>query len=185
MSEKQVQVNIRIAETSADRLKRFAESAGLKIGAFVERLIAGYRDDSNLLENDSKPVLWQSAVEELRGLIDSQDVRLCAIETAIMSGLDAGSGKVRVSVQAAEKEAAGTDNDASSHPAESLPLPPQQFNQDKDQFRTEAVNLYRQGVIGSPDILRILNERGFRNSKGNEYYRNDVRNALKEAGLVE
>ena len=70
-------------------------------------------------------------------------------------------------------------------PAESLSPPPQAFNQNKDQFRAAVIELYREGVIGSPDILRILYERGFRNGMGKSYYRNDVRNALKDAGVVE
>ena len=182
--DKQVQVNIRLAESSADRLKALAESSGLKLGAFVERLIAGYRPDSNSLQNDSNAVSWQAGIEELRGLIASQDVRLNALEVAVMSGLGGRNGKLSVTVQAPEIEAVGADNDDSLHPGDSFPTAPE-FNQDKDQFRAEVVNLYQQGVTGSPEILAILNERGYRNSKGNSYYRNDVRNALKDAGIVE
>ena len=187
MAEKQVQVNIRLAEESADRLRALAESSGLKLGAFVERLIAGYQPDSNLLQNDSNAVSWQAVVEELRGMIASQDVRLNALEVALMTGLEAGGGKIRVSVSAPEIEPVEAEIDSLSHPAESLSLPPEsgQFNQDKDQFRAAVVELYYQGVTKSPDILKILNEQGYRNSKSNFYYRNDVRNALKDAGIVE
>ena len=185
MAEKQVQVNIRLAEESADRLKVLAEQAGLKLGAFVERLIAGYRPDSNALQNDSNDVQdWRAVAEELRGIVASQDLRLCALEVAVMTGLEAGGRKIRVSVSAAEIETVGAEIEGSSHPADLLPTV-QAFNQDKDQFRSAVVELYHQGVIKSPDILKILNERGFRNSKGNSYYRNDVRQALKDAGLVE
>ena len=184
MDNKQVQVNIRLAEESADRLKELAESAGLKLGAFVERLIAGYRPDSNLLQNDSNAVSWQAVADELRELIANQDVRLNALEVVVMTGLNEGSGKVRVRIEAAEIEPVETDNDSPSHPADPLPTAPE-FNQDKDQFRAAVVELYRQGVTGSPEILAILNEHGYRNSKGNSYYRNDVRQALKDAGLVE
>ena len=185
MAEKQVQVNIRLAEESADRLKALAESSGLKLGAFVERLIAGYRPDSNALQNDSSEVQDLRAVaEELRGIIEKQDVRLNALEVALMTGLDAGNGKIRVKVEAADFEPVEADNDDSLHPADPLPTA-QEFNQDKDQFRAAVVELYYQGVTKSPDILKILNEQGYRNSKGNSYYRNDVRNALKDAGIVE
>ena len=188
MDNKQVQVNIRLAEESADRLKELAESAGLKLGAFVERLIAGYRPDSNLLQNDSNAGSWQSGIEELRELIASQDVRLNALEVALMTGLDAGNGKIRVSVQAVENETVEADNDAPSHPADPLPLPPQEFNQDKDQFRAAAVELYQQGETNSAEILRILTKQGYRNLEGKGYYRNDVAVAVKKArtaGLVE
>ena len=184
MAEKQVQVNIRLAEESADRLKALAESSGLKLGAFVERLIAGYRPDSNLLQNDSNAVSWQAVADELRELIANQDVRLNALEVALMTGLGDSKGKIKVKIESAENEAVEADNDDSLHPAESLPTA-SEFNQDKDQFRAEVVKLYQQGVTSSPDILKILNEQGYRNSKGNSYYRNDVRQALKDAGLVE
>ena len=188
MSDRQVQVNIRLAESSADRLKRFAESAGLKIGAFVERLIAAYSNDSNLLQNDSKPVLWQSVADDLRGLIDSQDVRLNALEMAVMTGLCDREGRIAVRIETPDFEPVEADSDSPSHQAESLPLPPQQFNQDKDQFRAEAVKLYRQWETNSAEILRILTKQGYCNSEGKGYYRNDVAKAIKRAkaaGLVE
>ena len=185
MSDRLVQVNIRLAESSADRLKQLAVSSGLKLGPFVERMIAAYSADSNLLQNDSSSVQWQAVVEELREIVASQEGRLSRIELAIQSGLGGRDAKVRVTVQAVENEPVEAEDDGSSHPANhSLPTA-KEFNQDKDQFRAEAVKLYRQGIIGSPDILKILNERGFRNSKGNEYYRNDVRQALKDAELRE
>ena len=185
MDNKQVQVNIRIAENSAVRLKELAESSGLKLGAFVERLIAGYRPDSNALQNDSSEVQdLRAVVEELRGMIADQEVRLNALEVALMTGLGDSKGKIKVKIESAENEAVEADNDDSLHPADPLPTA-QEFNQDKDQFRAAVVELYQQGVTGSPDILKILNEQGYRNSKGNSYYRNDVRNALKDAGIVE
>ena len=118
MGEKQVQVNIRLAESSADRLKGLAEQAGLKLGSFVERMIAVYSDDSKLLQDDSKAGSWESVAEELRGLIADQDVRLNALEVVVMTGLNEGGGKVRVTLQPAENEAVGaveTNDDASSH----------------------------------------------------------------------
>jgi hypothetical protein len=188
MDNKQVQVNIRLAEESADRLKGLAEQAGLKLGAFVERLITAYSADSNLLQNDSSAGSWESGIEELRGMIADQDVRLNALEVAIMSGLGGREGKVRVIVKAADLESVEAKNDSPSHPADSLPLPPQEFNQDKDQFRAAAVELYQQGETNSAEILRILTKQGYRNLEGKGYYRNDVAVAIKKArtaGLVE
>ena len=189
MDNKQVQVNIRIAENSADRLKGLAESTGLKIGAFVERMIAAYSADSNLLQNDSKAGSLQSGIEELREIIASQDARLNALEVAVMTGLEAGGGGIRIKIGPAENKPVEADDDnAPSHPADSLSLPPQEFNQDKDQFRAEAVKLYRQGETNSAEILRILTKQGYRNLEGNGYYRNDVAVAIKKArtaGLVE
>lgn len=188
MSDRLVQVNIRIAENSAVRLKELAEQAGLKLGAFVERLITAYSDDSKLLHNDSNAGSWESGIEELRALIAQQDVRLNALEVAVMSGLGDRDSRVRVTVQSVENEAVEADSDASSHQADSLSLPPQEFNQDKDQFRAAAVELYQQGETNSAEILRILTKQGYRNLEGKGYYRNDVAVAIKKArtaGLVE
>ena len=127
MSEKQVQVNIRLAESSADRLKGLAESTGLKIGAFVERMIAAYSADSSLLQNDSSAVQWQSVVEELRGIVASQEKRLNALEVAVMTPITAGGGKVRITLQPADlapMEPVETEPDSPSHPAESSTPPP-------------------------------------------------------------
>ena len=112
-----------MAEGSADRLKGLAESSGLKLGPFVERMIAAYSDDSNLLQNDSKAGSWESVADELRGLIASQDVRLNALEVAVMSGLGGGDAKVRVSVSAAKLAPVETESDSPSHQADPLPLP--------------------------------------------------------------
>ena len=150
MDNKQVQVNIRIAENSAVRLKTLAESTGLKIGAFVERMIAAYSADSNLLQNDSKAGSWESVAEELRGLIADQDVRLNALECAVMTGLEAGGGEVRITLQPAELapvEPVETNDDASSHPADSsilLPLSRADFERQLDE---RIVALRKEGKI--------------------------------------
>ena len=173
---KQVQVNIRIAEPAADRLKRLAEQAGLKLGPFVEKLLELYKPDSNVLQNDSS-----TAIEELREIVVIQNERINRIELAILKGLEDKAEQI----EAADLTETETNEDSPSHPAKSLSLPPQEFNQDKAQFRAAVIELYQEGIISSPDILKALNERGFRNSAGNSYYRNDVRNALKDAGVVE
>lgn len=170
---KQVQVNIRIAEPAADRLKRLAEQAGLKLGPFVEKLLELYKPDSNLLQNDS------SAIEELREIVVIQNERINRIEQAIMKGLEAGP------IEADEVTETETKETASFHQARSLSPTAPEFNQDKAQFRAAVIKLYQEGIISSPDILKALNERGFRNSAGKSYYRHDVRNALKDAGVVE
>ena len=176
MIEKQVQVNIRLAESSADRLKGLAEQAGLKIGAFVERMIAAYSADSNLLQNDSKAGSWQSGIEELRGLIASQEGRLNALECAVMTGLEAGGGKVRITLQPADLapvEPVEPNDDASSHPADSsilLPLSQDDFEQlVKDTYR-ECDNKIRKTMealrekghaIGQARLYKILGKKAW------------------------
>jgi hypothetical protein len=197
-----MQVNCWVSGEAGERLKALAKMQNVSYGQLLTAL---------LLEQPIAVQDWQTAVsdliqriskieaslsvlqllqggDELRGLIADQDVRLNRIEQAIMSGLGGRDAKVRVTVQAVENEAVEADSDASFHQADSLPLPPQEFNQDKDQFRAAAVELYQQGETNSAEILRILTKQGYRNLEGKGYYRNDVAVAIKKArtaGLVE
>lgn len=171
MDNKQVQVNIRINEDSALRLKQLAESAGLKLGSFVERLIAAYSADSKLLQNGSSAGSWQSGIEELRGMIADQDVRLNALEVALMTGLDAGNGKIRVKVEAAEFEAVEANDDDSLHPAESLPTAQEAKNQYERQLDERIVALRKEGL----GIKKIQAELGIGQKR--------IYKALEAAGL--
>ena len=174
MIEKQVQVNIRLAESSADRLKQLAESSGLKLGPFVERMIAAYSADSSLLQNDSIAGSWQSGIEELRGLIDSQDVRLNALEVVVMTGLEAGSGKVSARIGAAKNEPVEPNDDASSHPAESsIPTAQEAKTQYERQLDQRIIDLKNKGL----GIKKIQAELGIGQKR--------VYRAIKDAGLVE
>ena len=174
MDNKQVQVNIRIAENSALRLKGLAESSGLKLGPFVERMIAAYSDDSNLLQNDSKTGSWESVVEELRGLIASQDVRLNALEVVVMTGLNEGSGKIKVRIEGAENEAVESNDDASpqqeDHP---IPIAQESKSQYERQLDERIVALKNQGM----GIKKIMAEL--------EIGQTRVYKGLKAAGLAE
>ena len=172
MDNKQVQVNIRLAEESADRLKGLAEQAGLKLGSFVERLIAAYSADSNLLQNDSNAGSWQSGIEELRGLIADQDVRLNALEVALMTGLNEGGGKVRVRIESANLEPVEVENDALPHPAESLPTAQETKAQYEQRIDERIVALRKEGKI----IKAIQKELKIGQKR--------VCKAIKEAGLV-
>ena len=170
MSDRQVQVNIRLAENSADRLKALAESAGLKIGAFVERLIATYSADSSLLQNDSKAVQWKSVADELRGLIGGQEKRLNALEMAVMSAITDSSGKTRITVQPADLAPVEADNDdASPHPADSLPTAPSLADYER-QIDEKIIGLRKEGLaikkiqaalrIGQKRVCKAIKEAG-------------------------
>ena len=156
MSEKQVQVNIRLAERAADRLKQLAESSGLKLGPFVERMIAAYSADSSLLQNDSIAGSWQSGIEELRELIASQDVRLNRIEGAILSGLGGRDAMVRVSIESPEIEAVEADNDDSLHPGDSSILPPQS----PDDFEQLVKDTYKECGEKVRKTMEALRDKG-------------------------
>ena len=187
MPPERKQISVWINTESAALLSSIAKERGQPLARIIELAIAAYSTSDQTSEKTSGQLVdyvWRNTIDDLRTLIADHGVRLCAIETAIMSGLGGRDAKVRVTVNAAENEPMEADNDDSLHPADPLPTA-QEFNQDKDQFRAEVVKFYQQGVTSSPDILKILNEQGYRNSKGNSYYRNDVRQALKDAGLVE
>ena len=187
MPPERKQISVWINTESAALLSSIAKERGQPLARIIELAIAAYSTSDQTSEKTSGQLVdyvWRNTIDDLRTLIADHGVRLCAIETAIMSGLGGRDAKVRVTVNATEIEPVEADNDDSLHPADPLPTA-QEFNQDKDQFRAAVVELYYQGVTKSPDILKILNEQGYRNSKGSFYYRNDVRQALKAAGLVE
>ena len=162
MSEKQVQVNIRLAESSADRLKSLAESTGLKIGAFVERMITAYSDDSNLLQNDSKVGSWESVADELRGMIADQDVRLNRIETAILSGLteDGRDAMARVSIETAESEAVDMEIDSPSRQVDPSPLPPKEQLSPED-FEALVKHTYKEAGYTLKKTIAMLRAEGY------------------------
>ena len=176
MGEKMVQVNIRLAESSADRLKGLAEQSGLKLGPFVERMIAAYSDDSNLLQDDSNAGSWQAGIDELRGMIADQDVRLNALEVAVMTPITEGGRKVRVTLQPAENEAVDaveTNDDAPSHPADPLPAAQEAKGQYERQLDEKIIALRKEGKI----IKAIQKELKIGQKR--------VCKAIKDAGLVE
>ena len=70
-----VQLNIRCTEQTATAIKALAESAGLKLGALLEKLIASYQPDTALIPADS------SAIDELRSIVADLESRLTALES--------------------------------------------------------------------------------------------------------
>ena len=181
------QISVWISTESASLLSSIAKEQGVSLARIIELAIAAYstsdRTSGQLVDSGLR-----DTVEELREIVASQDVRLNALELAVKSGLGGRSGKVRVRIEPAEIEVVESNDDASSHPADSLPLPPQEFNQDKAQFDAACVELYRSGVTGYQEIADLLTEKGFRNSRGTPYWRDGVKKVIakaKEAGLVE
>ncbi len=78
-----VQVNIRLPAASAFRLKHFADQAGLKVPAFIERLIDQY-DPASLTAPDH----LTARIDAIEARLDSdQTIRLIEALTARMDGL--------------------------------------------------------------------------------------------------
>lgn len=69
------QLNIRCSEQTATAIKALAESAGLKLGALLEKLIARYQPDSELIPADS------NALADLRAIVADLESRLTALES--------------------------------------------------------------------------------------------------------
>ena len=70
-----VQLNIRCSEETATTIKALAESAGLKLGALLEKLIASYQPDSAQLPAES------NALADLRAIVADLESRLTALES--------------------------------------------------------------------------------------------------------
>ncbi len=69
-----VQLNIRCSEQTATTIKVLAESANLKLGALLEKLIARYQPDSEPIPADS------NALADLRSTVADLESRLSALE---------------------------------------------------------------------------------------------------------
>lgn len=181
-----MQVNCWVSGEAGERMKALAKMQNVSYGQLLTAL---------LLEQPIAVQDWQTAVsdliqriskieaslsvlqllqggDELRELIARQDVRLNALEVALMTGLDAGNGKIRVKVEAAEIEAVEADSDASSHQAESLPTAQETKAQYEQRIDERIVALRKEGKI----IKAIQKELKIGQKR--------VCKAIKEAGLV-
>ena len=69
-----MQLNIRCTEQTATANKVLAESANLKLGALLEKLIARYQPDSEPIPADS------NALADLRAIVADLEYRLTALE---------------------------------------------------------------------------------------------------------
>ena len=128
------QISVWINTESASLLSSIAKEQGVSLARIIELAVAAYSTSGCTSGNTSDRTSGQTSmqlvdsglrdtVEELRELIASQDVRLNALEVAVMSGLGGGDAKVRVSVSAAKLAPVETESDSPSHQADPLPLP--------------------------------------------------------------
>ena len=182
-----MQVNCWVSGEAGERMKALAKAQNISYGQLLTAL---------LLEQPIAVQDWQTAVSDLiqrvneieaslsslqplqdgdnlRGLIADQDVRLNALECAVMTGLEAGGGKVRVRLEPAEIEAVETVDDAPSHQADPLPTAQEAKAQYERQLDERIVALKNQGM----GIKRIQAELQIGQKR--------VYKALKAAGLVE
>lgn len=167
-----MQVNCWVSGEAGERMKALAKVQNISYGQLLTAL---------LLEQPVAVQDWQTAVsdltrriskiesslsslqplqdgDDLRELIARQDVRLNALEVVVMTGLEAGSGKVRVRIEAAENEAVETESDSPSHPADSLSLPPQR----PDDFEQLVKDTYKECGEKFRKTMETLREKGHR-----------------------
>jgi hypothetical protein len=201
MEKRSVQVNCRMSADSAGRLKELADSAGLPLGAFIEKLLDCYHGDSKVIARTEN---WQSAIDDLRESLTSRllalEMRLGALEAvgAVTTGaveeegLSAACEPVGVALPLdppVDMEADPVvDHDAANQndvTVESSPAVESDvvINQDKAAFDTAVIAAYKSGITKGADILRHVTAQGYRNSEGNAYYRSGVEHTLKRAGL--
>ena len=167
MPPERKQISVWINAESASLLSSIAKEQGQPLARIIELAIAAYSTSdrtsgktSDYTSDQTSMQLvdyaWRNTIDDLRTLIADHGMRLCAIETAIMSGLDAGSRKVRVSVSAAENEAVEADSDSLSHPADSLSLPPQS----PDDFEQLVKNTYKECGEKLRKTMEALRDKG-------------------------
>ena len=157
-----MQVNCWVSGEAGERMRALAKAQNISYGQLLTALLL------------NQPVAvqdWQTAVseligrvnemeaslsllqslqggDELRGMIADQDVRLNALEVAVMTGLEAGGGKVRVSVSATENEPVGAEIDSPSHLADhSFPTAQEAKIQYERQLDERIVALRKEGKI--------------------------------------
>ncbi len=161
------QISVWINTESAALLSSTAKEQGVSLARIIELAVAAYstsdrtsgKTSDYTSDRTSRTLVdsgWQSGIEELRGLIASQDVRLNALEVAVMTGLEAGSGRVSVRIGAAENEPVEAVDDVSSHQAESLSLPPQS----PDDFEQLVKDTYKEQGYHIRKTLAKLRENG-------------------------
>lgn len=165
-----VQLNIRCSEKTATAIKTRAESAGMKLGAFLEKLIAGYSPDSAMIATDS------SGIADLNSRLNRLESRLLALERqgANPVALINDSALCAVSETVNTPDSSLISSDSSG-----------EFNRDLGEFKTAVVEFWNSGIMGYGPIAAALAAGGYRNSNGNLYTREAVKRTLVKAGLVE
>ena len=129
------QISVWINAESAALLSSIAKEQGVSLARIIELAIAAYSTSDRTSEKTSDytsdrtsaqlvDYAWRNTIDDLRTLIANHGMRLCAIETAIMSAITDSSGKARITVQPAEIVPVETIDDSPSHPADSSILPP-------------------------------------------------------------
>ena len=168
-----MQINCWVSGEAGERIKALAKAQNISYGQLLTAL---------LLEQPIAVQDWQTAVSdliqrvneieaslsslqplqdgnELRGLITGQDVRLNALEVAVMTPITTGGGKVRITLQPAKLasvETVETNDDASFHQADSLsPLP-----QGTDDFEQLVKDTYKECDNKFRKTMEALREKG-------------------------
>ena len=168
-----MQINCWVSGEAGERIKALAKAQNISYGQLLTAL---------LLEQPIAVQDWQTAVSdliqrvneieaslsslqplqdgnELRGLITGQDVRLNALEVAVMTPITTGGGKVRITLQPAKLasvETVETNDDASFHQADSLSLP----SLSQDELETLVKETYKECGDKIGKTMAALREKG-------------------------
>lgn len=171
-----VQLNIRCSEETATQIKARAESAGMKLGAFLGKLIEAYQPDSATIANDSSVTAdLRCAVADLNSRLNTLESRLLALEgqgvTSVVLLDDSALCAASETVDAPDSVTLSNDSTG-------------ELNQDIAAFKLAVVDCWDRGVQSYGAIAAELTMAGFRNSNGNAYTREAVKRTLKQAGKV-
>jgi hypothetical protein len=158
VEKRSVQVNCRMAADSAGRLKELAESAGLPLGAFIERLLDCYQPDSTVIAGSED---WRSVANDLSNRLLALETRLGELE-AVGVGTTGAVGK--------EGQRAAVELNVA-------------INQDTEAFKAAVIECYKKGNHNPSDIAELLFEAGYQTKNGTMRDRSHVSKVIKSAGL--
>ena len=158
-----------MAADSAGRLKELADSAGLPLGAFIEKLLDCYQSDSTVIAGSDD---LHSTVADLNSRVLVLESRLQALE-AVGAVTTGAVGKETVSAACEPVDVA-----VKIEPAANSTI-----NQSTDDWESAVIKHYNNGVRGWETIAKMTYAAGYQTKNGTMRDGSHVSKVIKATGL--